>query len=106
MRSILRTAGRGARPTDPARDRAPGRGAPPRPPARRPARPTPTPPSPPPPAAHPQCTCQLPPQAERLLVVRPHLNTARLVDGHHAGVGLHVALVHPGGGEGVCKEQV
>ena len=55
---------------------------------------------------HSQRTGQLPPQAKRLLVVRPHLNAARLVDGHDAGVGLHVALVHPGGGEGVLKNQV
>jgi hypothetical protein len=53
-----------------------------------------------------QRTGQLPPQAKRLLVVRPYLDAARFIDVHDASVGLHVALVHPGGGEGVLKEQV
>ncbi len=49
---------------------------------------------------------QLIPQHERTFVVGPHLRPAIVVDMHHTGVRLHVALVHQLRVEGVLKDQV
>ena len=54
----------------------------------------------------PQRVGELLSQRVRHFVVGPHLYAPGGVDSHHAGIGLHVALVHPGGGKGMLENQV